>query len=260
MGPISMLFPNPAVKILEGRLWEAARKRYLVEHPSDVKDDDKTIMRKVKVAYKGTVAATLKDADHKVRSKWGEFKHVMTGDLKGALATVFRMSEVDWYSVEDGQLPTPSAIAAPYQLLKHMTAALLFRDLRKEIDFEDLSDEALQALATYATDEKFQDILEDARRHYEPVEIGERRTRFVVAEVIKGDAYFLGEETHHSVIDMMILSSSGSSPSDGHKKQRKVAVKRWFDQDRKNRRNDRRFTGDGWEIGFEELKSWATKA
>ena len=28
MGPISMLFPNPAVKILEERLWEDARKCY----------------------------------------------------------------------------------------------------------------------------------------------------------------------------------------------------------------------------------------
>jgi hypothetical protein len=55
---------------------------------------------------------------------------------------------------------------------------------------------------------------------------------------------------------MVILSSLGASSSDGDKHNRKAAAKRWFDQDRKNRRNDRRFTGDGWEIGYEELKTW----
>jgi hypothetical protein len=259
MGPISILFPNPAVKILEEHLWEAARKRYLAEHPSGPKDSDRTVMRKVKTEYKDTVTATLKEADHKVRAKWGEFRHVMTADLRTALRTVLRMSEVDWYSAEIGQSPIPTAIAAPYQLLKHMTAALLSRGLRKEIDFEDLDEETREALAIYAADQKFQDLLEDARRHYEPVEIGERRAHFVVAEIIKGDAYFLGEENHHSPVDMVILSSVDASPSDERRKNRKIAVKRWLDQDRENRRSDRRFTGDGWEITFDQLKSWTTR-
>jgi len=256
MGPISMLLGNPAVKILEGSLWEDARKRYLLEHPSDRNDDAKTIMRKTKDAYKDTVAASLKEADHKVRAKWGQFKHGMIEELRTALTTVFRMSEVDWYAVEIGQLPSPGAIAAPYELLKHMTAALLFRDLRKQIYFEDLDGPTLEALATYAADQKFQEVLECARRRYEPLEIGERRARFVVAEIIERDAYFLGEENHHSLMDMVILSGVGG-PSNGHKKNQKIAVKRWFDQDRKNRRNDRRFIGDDWEIEFEQLKSWA---
>jgi hypothetical protein len=258
MGPISMLFPNPAVKILEEQLWEAARKRYLAEHPSDL--DDRSVMRTVKTAYRHAVAARLKEADHKVRAKWGEFKHVMTADLRTALRTVLRMSDIDWYSAEIGQSPKPTVIAAPYQLLKHMTAALLSRDLRKEIDFEDLDEETLKALATYAADQKFEDVLEDARRHYEPVEIGDRRAHFVVAEIIKGDAYFLGEENHHSLMDMVILSGVGTSPSDERRKDRKISAKRWLDQDRKNRSSDRRFTGDGWEISFEQLKSWATQA
>jgi hypothetical protein len=259
MGPISMLFPNPAVKILEEHLWEAARKRYLAEHPSDPKDSDRTVMRKVKTAYKHTVAAVLEEADHKVRAKWGEFKHVMTADLRTALSTVLRMSDVDWYAVEIGQSANPSVIAAPYPLLKHMTAALLSRGLRKEIDFEVLDEDTLEALASYAADQKFDDVLEHARRHYEPVEIGERRAHFVVAEVIKGDAYFLGDENHHSLVDMVILSSVDASPSDERRKNRKVAAKRWLDQERKNRRSDRRFTGDGWEISFDQLKSWATE-
>jgi hypothetical protein len=259
MGPISMLFGNPAVKILEERLWEAARKRYVQEHPSERNDNARAVMRKTKNAYKDTVAASLREADHKVRAKWGQFKHGMIEELRAALATVFRMSEVDWYSVEIGQLPSPDAIAVPYQLLKHMTAALLFRDLRKEIDFEDLDDQTLEALATYAADERFQEVLEGARHDYEPIEIGERRARFVVAEIMERDAYFLGEEKHHSLIDMVILSSVSASPPDGHKKNQKISVKRWFDQDRKNRRNDRRFIGDGWEIGFEQLKSWTTE-
>jgi hypothetical protein len=259
MGPLSMLFGNPAVKILEERLWEDARKRYLQEHPSDRNEDPKTIMRKTKTAYKDSVAASLKEANHNVRAKWGEFKHVMTQDLRTALATVFRMSDVDWYSVEVGELPNPDAIAAPYQLLKHMSAALLFQSLRKEIDFENLDDETLEALAAYAADQKFEELLEDARGHYEPFAIGGRSARFVVAEIIEGDSYFLNEDKHHSRIDMVILSSLGSSPSNGDKKIRKAAANRWFDQDRKNRRNDRRFTGDGWEIGSEQLKSWTTE-
>jgi len=259
MGPISMLFGNPAVKILENRLWDDARKRYLQEHPSDRNDDPKTIMRKTKTAYKDSVAASLKEADQKVKAKWGQFKHGMVVELKRALSTVFRMSDVDWYSVEVGQLPSPNVIAAPYQLLKRMTAALLFQFLRKEIDFENLDNETLEALATYAADQRFQEVLEDARRHYEPFEIGDRRARFAVVEIIKGDAYFLDEEKHHSRIDMVILSSVGASPSNGDKHNRKAAAKRWFDQDRKDRRNDRRFTGDGWEIGFEQLKSWTTE-
>ncbi|HUN62574.1 MAG TPA: hypothetical protein VMU53_11315 [Candidatus Sulfotelmatobacter sp.] len=258
MGPISMLFGNPAVKILEGNLWEDARKRYLLEHPSDRNDDAKTIMRKTKDAYKDKVAASLKEADYKVRAKWRQFKHGMIAELRMALATVFRMSEVDWYSVEIGRLPSPEAIAVPYQLLKHMTAALLFRDLRKQIDFEDLDDPTLEALAAYAADQKFQEVLEGARCHYEPIEIGERRVRFVVTEIIERDAYFVGEENHHSLIDIVILSSVGGSPSDGHKRNQKIAVKRWFDQDRKNRRNDRRFVGDDWEIECERLKPLVT--
>jgi len=259
MGPISMLFPNPAVKILEERLWEDARKRYLAEHPSDLKDNARTIMRNVKTAYEDTVDARVKEANHKVRAKWGQFKHGMIEELRTALATILRMSDVDWYSVELGQLPRPRVIAAPYQLLKHMTAALLFRFLRTEINFEDLDDKTVEALASYGADLRFQEVLEDARRNYKVFEIGDQGARFVVAEVIKRDAYFLGEEKHHSLIDMVILSNTGENPSNGHKNNQKITAKRWFDHDRKNRGSDRRFSGDAWEIGFEQLKSWATQ-
>lgn len=258
MGPISMLFPNPAVKILEERLWEDARKRYLADHPSET-GDVKTITRNVRAAYEDTVEARLKDAKHKVRAKWGQFKHGMTEELRTALGTVLRMSDVEWYSVEIGQLPRPDVIAAPYQLLKRITAALLFRFLRKEIDFEGLDDETLEALATYAADRRFQEVLENARRKHRSFEIGDRGAHFVVVEIIQGDSYFLDEEEHHSRIDMIILSNTGENPSNGHKNSPKVAANRWFDQDRKNRNNDRRFSGDGWEIGFAELKSWATE-
>ena len=259
MGPISMLFPNPAVNILEEHLWEAARKRYLAEHPSELKNDARTIMRKVKTAYKDTIDARLKEADHKVRAKWRQFNRGMIRELGTAFATVLRMSDVEWYSVEFGQPPCPNVIAAPYQLLKSVTGALLFRFLRKEIDFEDLDDETLEALATYAADQKFQEVLEGARRSYQTFEVGDQHARFVLVEIIKRDTYFLGEEKHHSLIDMVILGNVGENLSKGHKKIQKIAVKRWFDQDRKNRYNDRRFSGDGWEIAFEQLKSWATK-
>jgi hypothetical protein len=259
MAPFPTFFANPAVEILEERLWETARKRYLGEHPADLKDDSKTVVRKVKTAYKDVVAAKLKEADHKVRAKWGEFKHVMTEELKVALATVLRMSELEWYSVEFGQFPSPGVIAAPYELLKRMTADVMPQFLRKLVDFEDLDDQTLEALASYAAVQKFQEILEDARHNYKPFEIGNRSDQFVVVEIIKRDAYFLGDERHHSLIDTVILSSTGGGSSDRNKKNQKAAVKTWFDEDRKNRKNDRRFTGDGWDIDLEELKSWATE-
>jgi hypothetical protein len=259
MGPISMLFPNPAVKILEEHLWEDARKRYLVAHPTDQKNDARTVMRKVRTAYKDAVAATLKDADQKVRATWGQFKHGMTDELRTALATVLRMSDVDWYSVEIGPPDTPSVIAAPYELLKQVTTGLLFRFLRKEIQFENLDDETLEALASYAADEKFLDLLESACHNYDAFQIGGRSDRFVVVEIVHGDAYFLGEERHHSLIDMVILSSTGASASNRSKHIQKAVARKWLHQDRKNRNDDRRFTSDGWEIEFEHLKSWATE-
>lgn len=259
MEPLSTLFANPAVEILEERLWEAARKRYLGEHPSDAANDAKTVRRKVQTVYKDEVAATLKEAEHKIRAIWGEFKHVMTEELKTALATVLRMSYVEWYAVEAGQLPHPEALAVPGQLLKRIAAALMPQYLKKNIDFENLDDAMLEALASYAADQKFEQVLEEARRNYEAFEIGGHQSHFVVAEIIKRDAYFLGDEQHHSQIDMVILSRVDEISIDGAKRNERTAVRKWFDQDRKNRRNDRRFTGDGWEIEFEELKACATQ-
>lgn len=215
-------------------------------------------MRKVRTEYRDTVAATLKEADQKVRANWAQFKHGMIEGLKTELATVLRMSEVDWYSVEVGSPGAPHAIAAPYQLLKHMTAALLFHLLRREIQFENLDDETLHALGSYAADEKFEETLEGARSSYDEFQIGGRADRFVVAEIIHGDAYFFGEEQHHSLIDMVILCRTGASPSDGNKRIPKAAVKNWFREDRKNRSDDRRFTGDDWEIEIAQSKSCAT--
>jgi len=260
MGPISILFPNPAVKILEGLLWERARTRYLNEHPSDREDDASTIMRKVRTIYKDTVDATLREADHKVRSKWGEFKQEMVKDLRTSLITVLRMSELDWYSVEVGQVSCPEVIAVPYELLKFVTASLFAQVLRNGIDFEHLDDETLHALAASAAAEAFREVLDELRHKHEPVEIGDHHSHFVVAEVVKGDSYFLDEENHHSLIDMVILCNAGASLPQSHENIPKVAVKRWFDGERSNRKNNRRFTGDGWEIGFEQLKSWAIKA
>lgn len=256
MGPILILFPNPAVKILEGRLWEVARKRYLGEHPYDL-DDSRTIMRKVRAEYKEDVATKVKEADQQVRAKWSEFRHGMTEELKTALATVLRMSFVDWYAVEVGQLPHPEVIAVPFQLLKHITADLMPQFLRKNIDFENRDDGTLEALASYATGQKFEEVLEHARRNYQCFEIGERSSQFLVAEILKRDAYFLGDEEHHSQIDMVILSRVEETSTDGSKNNERAAVRKWSDQDRKNRRSDRRFTGDGWEIEFEELKACA---
>jgi hypothetical protein len=256
MGPMTTIFGNPAVRILEDRLWDSAQKRYLQEHPADRNDDAKTIMQKTKRAYKSTVTARLKEAERKVKAKWGEFKNGRTEELEKSLGTVFRMSDMDWYSTEAGPAVSPAVIAAPYQLLKRMTAALLFQLLRRDIHFEDLDDETLQALCTYAANEKFPDLLEGARRHYTAFEIGKKGEHFVIAEIVKRDPYFLGDEKRHSLIDMVILASAGAGTP--LKKARKAAAKKWLAEDRKNRRNDRRFTGDSWEIGFEELKSWAS--
>jgi hypothetical protein len=257
MGQFSRLFENPAVGILEEHLWEAARKRYLGQHPDDRKDGDKAVRRKVISAYKDEVAATLKEADHKVGPIWRQFKQIMTEELKVALATVLRMSEEEWYAVEVGELPHPDIVAVPYELLKRTTTDVMSQFLKKLVEFENLDDLTLEALATYAADQKFAEILEEARRNYEPFKIGNRSAQFVVTETIQRDAYFLGDEKHHSLIDMVILSSDPGISSGENKEKQKTAVKRWLGKDRNNRNNDRRFTGDGWDIEPEELKSWA---
>lgn len=247
MGPISMLFPNPAVKILEERLWQKAAKRYLGEHPADVADGTLEVIEKVKAAYQDTVEAAVEEADRKVRGRWAEFKQVMTEEVKSALATVLRMSSVEWYSIEAGQLLDPEIIAVPYELLKHITADLVPQTLRKRIDFENLDDATLEALASYAVDHKFQDVLEDARRSGEAFRIGTEAAHFAVAEIIRRDAYFLGEDQHHSFIDMVLLRNTGTGTAKS------------FRENLKNRRADRRFTGDDWEVELEELKSWAVR-
>lgn len=259
MGPLLMLFGNPAVRILEERLWEEARKRYLREHPSDRATDVKTVRRRTEEAYKEAVAASLKQAEPKVKAKWRQFKHVMFDALRTSLATVFRMSELDWYAVEAGALPFPNAIAVPGKLLAEITSRLLFQQLRGQIDFEDLNDESLHALATYAVDEGFEEVLEHGRRHHQGFEIG-KRSRYVIVETIRSDPYFLNDDQHHSAIDILVLSRAGVTSSEVTKKDEKEAVKRWFGQDRKTRTNQRRFFGDGWEISPEELKAWAVES
>lgn len=254
MWPLLMLFGNPAVRILEEHLWEHARKRYLREHPSDRDDNVKTIRRRTEEAYKETVAESLKQAEPKMKAKWRQFKHVMFEELRSSLATVFRMSELDWYAIEVGELPHPNAIAVPYQLLRQMTSRLLFQQLRGQIDFEDLNDESLLAFSRYAVDEGFEEVLEHARRHHQGFEVG-KASRYVIVETIRKDPYFLNEDKHHSVVDMLVLSRAGTSSSEHTKKDEKEAVRRWLGQDRKTRADQRRFCGDGWEISLEELKS-----
>ena len=249
-----MLFANPAVKILEEHLWGAASKRYLRDHPDDRDTDAKSIRMKARTAYKDSIAASVKAADHKIRPLWGKFRHGMTDQVRANLGMLVRMSDVDWYAVEVGKIDSPEVIAAPYGLLKQETASLLFRSLRKEIDFEDLDDQALEALATYAVEQRFEEVLEHARHRRECFEIGERRTCFVIAEVIPGDSYYFGEDEHHCKTDMVILARVGNSPD---KKKAKAAVTKWFHEGRGNRKDDRRFVGDGWEVDFEELKSWS---
>lgn len=258
MAPFSSLFANPVVEILEERLWENARKRYLGEHSSDLQADDKAVMRKVKSTYKDAVAAAIKEADGKVRARWEEFRHIMTEELEATLATVLQMSSVEWYAVEVGTLPHPDVIAVPYQLLKRIAAEVMPQFLRKRIDFENLDDLTLEALAVYAADQKFLAVVEEAHHNYESFEIGDRSNYFVVAEIIKRDAYYLGEDNHHSLVDMVILTRTAGGPSDKDNKNQKVTVKKWLNEDRQKRRDDRRFTGDGWEIELEELKSFAT--
>jgi hypothetical protein len=259
MGTLSMLFGNPAVKILEERLWEIARKRYLGEHPQERTEDSRVLMRKVKTAYKDVVAAAIQEEDPKIRAAWADFKKVMTEELETALSTTLGMSSLEWYSIEAGRLPAPQVIAVPFELLKRISADLIAQLLRKKIDFEGLDDAALEALASYAVDEKFRDVLEEARRNYRLFRIGTGGAQFVIAQIIKRDAYFLGEDRHHSLIDIVLLVSSENIPS-GDTAGERMAFRKWLEEYLRNRTNDRRFTGDGWEFETEELKSWATQS
>lgn len=260
MNPLSKLFANPAVKILEQQLWADARRRYLAEHPGDQNKNASTIARRAKAAYKHEVRACVRDGDEKIRHKWHEFKHVMSKDLAAGLSTALRMSDVDWYAVEIGDASAPEAVAAPYELLKRTSRALLYQILRKKIAFEGLSDEALRALANYAADQKFEDLVERARSGHEAFKIGDSGARFVIVDLIKGDSYFIGDDKHPSRIDMVILRRVPGLGQEVDKKGGKLAAKAWLHEDRKNRRDDRRFSPDGWEVGVEELKSWLPEA
>jgi hypothetical protein len=170
------------------------------------------------------------------------------------------MSNVEWYSLEAGELPAPQVIAVPCQLLKQMTADLMPQFLRKRIDFENFDQETLEALATYAADQRFQEVLEEARRNHEPFTIGSQHGQFVIVEIIKRDAYFLGEDQHHSLVDMVILGSAGQDAADRDKRNHRGTLKKWFEEQRRNRRDDRRFTGDGWEIEPEEMRPWVIRS
>lgn len=260
MNPLSRLFTNPAVKILEQQLWAEARRRYLAEHPGDQNRNVRTIARRAKAAYKQEVRASVREEDEKIRHKWGEFRHRMSKDLAAALSTSLRMSDVDWYAVEIGDPSAPEAVAAPYQLLKCTSGALLYQTLRNKSEYEELSDEALRALANYAADQRFEDLVEHARSNHEAFKIGDSGTWFVLVDLIKGDSYFIGDDKHHSRIDMVILRRVPGLSQEVDKKSRKLAAKAWLHEGRKNRRNDRRFSPDGWEVGAEELKSWLLEA
>lgn len=259
MGALSILFGNPAVKKLEELLWETARKRYLGDHPLERTEDSRVLMRKVKTTYKDVVAAAIQEEDPKIRAAWAEFKKVMTEELKTALSTVLSMSSLEWYSTEAGQPAAPNVIAVPFQLLKRISAELVPQLLRKKIDFESLDDAALEALASCAADERFKDILEEARRSHELFRVGPGGAQFAIAQIIKRDAYFLCDDRHHSLIDMVLLCSSENLPSRDTASQR-VAFRKWQEEYLRTRRDDRRFTGDGWEIETEELKSWAAQS
>jgi hypothetical protein len=56
---------------------------------------------------------------------------------------------------------------------------------------------------------------------------------------------------------MVLLASAGADSVHEEKDNRRATFKKWLDEELKNRKEDRRFTGDGWEIEPEELKSWA---
>lgn len=260
MNPLSKLFANPAVKILEQSLWADARRRYLVEHPADQDQNVRTIAHRAEAAYKHDVRAAVREQDDKIRAKWHEFKHGMSKELSTALSTVLRMSDIDWYSVEIGEPTKPDAVAVPYELLKHASGALLYQILRKKIEFEDLTNEALRALARYAADEKFLEIVEHARRNHVAFKIGDSGAWFVLVELIKDDSYFIEDEKHHSRLDMLILRRVRETGREVDRQSRKLAAKVWLHEDREKRPEDRRFSPDGWEIDADELKSWLLEA
>ena len=157
MGMFSLLFSNPVTKILEQRLWEVARKRYLEQHKDPIKDTA-ILLQNVREEYKDWVAQMLKEGDEKIKAKWGQFKHEMITQLRLSLTGLLKLSKLESYSIESGQLPYPNAIAAPYELVKRGTAEVMALLLKQKIDFENLSDDELPALAIYAADRSFQDV------------------------------------------------------------------------------------------------------
>ena len=130
MGMFSLLFSNPVTKILEQRLWEVARKRYLEQHKDPIKDTA-ILLQNVREEYKDWVAQMLKEGDEKIKAKWGQFKHEMITQLRLSLTGLLKLSKLESYSIESGQLPYPNAIAAPYELVKRGTAEVMAFSNRK---------------------------------------------------------------------------------------------------------------------------------
>lgn len=252
-------FGNPIFSALEDRLWHKARRRYVEDGGSPIKDLD-AIDRETRHTLRVWVEQWRGEESEKLRPVWKEFKRTMMAQVATALQLTFQESEQGWYAVENSDSPSfPKTIALPLLLLRRQTEQLLPGVLGQKIQFKDLLQETREVLAKYATDRGFTDELYKARKEYRNFSIAGRHNPFVLADLIERDFYHLGTRESASRVDMVILTTFRADILDKDKQRHRgerVAIDEW-NKFRPERSDTRRFSGDGWDLSETELYAMA---
>lgn len=255
---------DPILSRIVDALWERAKKRYVEEGGSPI-EDLASISKEVKECLKDWVDNWHKEESKKWKVAKKEFKLIIRKKILNSLSLVILNSKQEWYSIEEGNLPSfPEVVAVPYDLLKEKTVKKLPSLLKEKIQFKNMYLETLEALSRHAVEKEYEKVFSEAAKKLIHFKIEDRTDPFIIVDRIKKDFYFLGDESHASLVDMVILSTFRNNITEREKEKKKEerkAVQRW-----KKRRNDpdgrsdnRRFTGKGWNLDNKSLRKISTK-
>jgi hypothetical protein len=254
-----IFFKNPILGPLEDRLWQKARQRYVDEGGSPV-NDIKQLDRASRRMLKKWVHEWKQSESTQLKPIWKEFKHEMVIHIDEALDRTLGKSDQKWYAIEKGSLPSfPEALAVPIAVLRQATKSELPGVIAPKIRFQALLPETRSALAEYAIEMRFLDVLERWLKEHRSFGIGRRVDRFVLVALIERDFYYLGTSQRASRIDMAILSTYKANHSDRDKSKHageRAAIDDWraFVPQRSDQR---RFKGDEWGLDQGELMALA---
>jgi hypothetical protein len=257
------IFGNPILGRLEDLLWEKANKRYVDEGNNPIKDLQ-SLAGPVKDKFEEWVDSWKKSEKVKLDIGWKVFRQIALDKTQEALTKVFERSMIDWYAVEVGSLPTfPEIVAVPYLVLWRATELEVPALLKERIEFKDMLPETLDALSSFAVDRYFDKVLENVRDEHTSFKL-DNRGRWVIVDLIKNDFYHLGDQPNSRRVDMVILStfSQGSGKDAAKRAGEKTAEKEWAKRCKQTdgRRNDRRFSGKGWNLPPSFLDDIVSKA